>query len=128
MAVRDEAQFPPLPAMIALPRSYHTQVQGDIEGTVKYAELALELSPEEDLNLHIHAMAAVTLGMANWTRGDLNGAQRALSVWINYCQKVGNIIFAIATFGYLAEIIIAQGRLREAKKTYKQSIQLASRH
>jgi LuxR family maltose regulon positive regulatory protein len=98
----------------------------NIEGAVKYAELALELSPEED---HInHAMAAVTLGTAYWDRGDLEGAQRALSVWINYCQKVGNIIFAVATGAYLAEIIVAQGRLREAERTYKQSIQLASTH
>jgi LuxR family transcriptional regulator, maltose regulon positive regulatory protein len=128
MVVADEAQFRTLPAMIALARSYHTQVQGDIEGTVKYAELALELSPEEDHYLHVHAMAVVTLGMAYWSRGDLDGAQRALSVWINYCQKVGNIIFALATGGYLAEIIAAQGRLREAERTYKQSIQLASTH
>ena len=47
---------------------------------------------------------------------------------MNYCQKVGNIIFAIATGAYLAEIIVAQGRLREAERTYKQSIQLASTH
>ncbi len=126
MVVADEAQFRTLPAMIALARSYHAQVQGDIGGTVKYAELALELSPEEDH--YSHALAAVTLGTAYWRRGDLDGAQRALSVWINYCQKVGNIIFAIATGAYLAEIIATQGRLREAERTYKQSIQLASTH
>jgi LuxR family transcriptional regulator, maltose regulon positive regulatory protein len=128
MVVADESQFRILPAMIALARSYHTQVQGDIEGTVKYAQRALELSPKEDHDIHVHAMATVTLGMAYWSRGDLNGAERALSVWINYCQKVGNIIFALATGGYLAEIIAAQGRLREAESTYKQSIQLASTH
>ena len=128
MVVADEAQFRILPAMIALARSYHTQVQGDIEGTVKYAQRALELSPEEDHDIHVHAMATVTLGMAYWSRGDLDGAERALSVWINYCQKVGNIIFALVTGGYLAEIIAAQGRLREAERTYRQSIQLASTH
>ena len=126
MVVADEAQFRTLPVMIALARSNHAQFQGDIEGAVKYAELALELSPEEDH--YSHAMAAVTLGTAYWDRGDLDGAQRALSVWMNYCQKVGNIIFAIATGAYLAEIIVAQGRLREAERTYKQSIQLASTH
>ena len=126
MVVTDDEQFRTLPGMIALARSSLAQFQGDIEGAVKYAELALELSPEED---HInHAMAAVTLGTAYWDRGDLDGAQRALSVWINYCQKVGNIIFAVATGAYLAEIIVAQGRLREAERTYKQSIQLASMH
>ncbi len=126
MVVADEEQFRTLPVMIALARSLHAQAQGDIEGTVKYAERALELSPEEDHSNH--AMAAVTLGTAYWDRGDLDGAQRALSVWMNYCQKVGNIIFALATGAYLAEIIVAQGRLREAEKVYKQSIQLASAH
>ena len=126
MVVTDEAQFRTLPVRIALAHSSYAQVQGDIEGTVKYAELALELSPEEDS--YSHAMAAVTLGMAYLSRGDLDGAQRALSVWMNYCQKVGNIIFAVATGAYLAEIIATQGRLREAERTYKQSIQLASTH
>jgi LuxR family maltose regulon positive regulatory protein len=126
MVVVDEAQFCTLPGMIALARSSLAQFQGDIEGVVKYAELALELSPEED---HIsHAMAAVTLGTAYWDRGDLDGAQRALSVWIDYCQRVGNIVFAVATGAYLAEIFVAQGRLRDAERTYKQSIQLVSTH
>jgi LuxR family maltose regulon positive regulatory protein len=126
MVVADEAQFRTLPVKIALIHSSHTQAQGDIEGTVKYAELALERSLEEDS--YSHAMAAVTLGTAYWERGDLDGAQRALSVWMNYCQKAGNIIFAVATGAYLAEIIVAQGRLREAERIYKQSIQLASTH
>lgn len=126
MIVADEAQFRTLPVKIALAHSSHAQVQGDIEATVKYAELALVLSPGEDS--YSHAMAAVTLGMAYWSRGDLDGAQKALSVWINYCQKAGNIIFAVATGSYLAGIIVAQGRLREAERTYKQSIQLASTH
>ena len=126
MVVTDEAQFRTLPVKIALARSNYAQVQGDINGAVKYAELALELSPEEDS--YSHAMAAVTLGMAYLSRGDLDRAQRALSVWMNYCQRAGNIIFAVATGGYLADIIVAQGRLREAEKTYKQSIQFASMH
>lgn len=126
MIVEDEAQLRTLPVMIALARSTHAQVQGDIEATVKYAELALELNPEEDS--YSHAMAVASLGMAYWSRGDLDGAQKALSVWINSCLKVGNIIFAIASGGYQADILAAQGRLREAERTYKRSIQLASTH
>ena len=125
MVVADEEQFRTLSGMIALGRSSLAQFQGDIEGAVMYAERALELSPEDHIN---HAMAAVTLGTAYWDRGDLDGAQRALSVWIDYCQKVGNLFFATATGAYLAEIIVAQGRLREAERTYKLSIQLASTH
>jgi LuxR family maltose regulon positive regulatory protein len=126
MSVVEEAQLRTLPVMIALARSNNAQVQGDVEGTVKYAELALELNPDEDH--YSHAMATVTLGMVYWSRGDLDGAQQALSAWIHNCQQVGNIIFAIASGGYLAGIIVAQGRLREAERAYKQSIELASTH
>ena len=124
MVVADEAQFRALPVKIALARSNNALIQRDIEATVKYAELALELSPEEDH--YNRAMATVTLGTAYWERGDLDGAQNALTVWLNYCQKIGNIIFAVATGAYLAEIFVVLGRLREAERIYEQSIQLAS--
>ena len=114
MVVSDEEQFRILPVKIALACSNYAQVQGDIAGAVEYAELALELSPEKQF--YSHAMASVTLGMAYLSRGDLDGAQRALSDWMNYCQKAGNIIFAIATSGYLAEIIIASGALARSRK------------
>ena len=45
----NEAQLKPLPAMIALARAYNAQVQGDLAATVKYAELALQIIPEDDL-------------------------------------------------------------------------------
>ena len=126
MIVADEARFRALPARIALVHANHAQIQGDVEATVKFATTALELSPDEDA--YSHAMAAVSLGMANWSRGDLDGAERALTVWINFCQKAGNLIFAIVTGEYLAGIIAAQGRLRDAERTYRQSIQLAAAH
>ena len=49
MVMADEAQFRTLPVKIAMARSNHAQVQGDIGGAVKYAERALELSPERGL-------------------------------------------------------------------------------
>ena len=74
IVVADEAQFRALPVMIALAHSLHAQSQGDIGGTVKYAELALELSPEEDS--YSHAMAAVTLGTAYWEIGRASCRER----------------------------------------------------
>jgi len=41
-------------------------------------------------------------------------------------RKAGNIIFAIPSISYRADIIVAQGRLDETARTYKQSLQLAS--
>jgi len=51
MVVADEAQFRTLPVMIALAHSTHAQAQGDIEGTVMHAKLALELSLKKTLTV-----------------------------------------------------------------------------
>ncbi|GAG26462.1 unnamed protein product, partial [marine sediment metagenome] len=47
---------------------------------------------------------------------------------ISSMQKVGNIVFAIASTFVLADIMVAQGRLHEAVRAYKGSLQLASEH
>jgi len=126
MVVVDEEQFRTLPARIALARTSNAQAQGDVSGTVKYAELALKLTPEED---HLgRAQATVILGFTYWASGDLEAAHNAMADWISSMQKVGNIVFAIASTFVLADIMVAQGRLHEAVRAYKQSLQLASEH
>jgi len=124
MVVVDEEQFRTLPARIALARAYNAEAQGDVSGTVKYAELALILTPEED---HLgRAQATVSLGFTHWASGDLEVAHKAIADWIKSMQKVGNIVFVIASTFALADIMVAQGRLHEAVIEYKQSLQLAS--
>jgi LuxR family maltose regulon positive regulatory protein len=124
MVVVDEAQFQTLPATIVLARSYNTLAQGDVSGAVKHAELARKLTPEED---HVgQANAIVSLGFAHWSSGDLEAAHRALADWISSVQKAGTIIFVIASTFALADIMVAQGLLREAVSAYKHALQLAS--
>jgi LuxR family maltose regulon positive regulatory protein len=126
MVVVDKAQLKPLPAMIAMARAYNAQVQGDLPATVKYAELALQYIPEDDL--FRRAQATITLEVTHWTRGDLESARAALGDWMNSMQKAGNFVFVVASAFALADILVAQGRLREAVKTNQQAIQLASKH
>ena len=123
MVIVDEAQFRTLPASIATARAYHAQARGDIPGSVKYGRRALDLLPEGD---HLRrGPAAALLGLAQWASGDLEAAHRALADAMAGFQKVGNLHFAISgTYG-LADIRTAQGRLREAVKTYAQALQLA---
>ena len=66
MVVVDEAQLKPLPAMIAMTRAYNAQVQGNLSATVKYAELALQLIPEDDL--FRRAQATITLEVTHWAQ------------------------------------------------------------
>jgi len=124
MIVLDEDQFRNLPASIAIVRAKIALAQGNVTDTVKYAELALKLSPAEGYH---RSQATVLLGLTYWTSGDLEAAHRAMSDWVNSMERSGNIYFAIAaTFG-LADIRIAQGRLNEAARTYIHSLQLASK-
>jgi LuxR family maltose regulon positive regulatory protein len=124
MIVVDEEQFRTLPASIALVRAYNAEAQGDVSATARYAELALKLTPEEDLLGR--AQATVSLGFTYWVSGDLEAAHQALADWIDSMQKVGSIVFAIASTYAFADIMVAQGRLQEAARAYKQSLQLAS--
>jgi LuxR family maltose regulon positive regulatory protein len=126
VVVVDKAQLKPLPAMIAMARAYNAQVQGDLAATVKYAEQALRIIPEDDLVLR--AQALITLEVTHWTSGELEPAIQAMSNWMNSMEKAGNFVFVVASAFAVADILVVQGRLREAIKTYQQYIQLASKH
>jgi LuxR family maltose regulon positive regulatory protein len=124
MIVVEQEQFESLPAMIALARAYVAQVQGNFAATVKYAELALQLIPQEDL--FRRAQAIVTLEFTHWASGDLEAAHKAMNDWMSSMQQAGNIVFVVASAFALADIQVAQGHLREAVRTYQQSLQLAA--
>jgi LuxR family transcriptional regulator, maltose regulon positive regulatory protein len=126
IVVADEAQLKPLPALIAMTRAYNAQAQGDLSASVKYADLALQLIPEEDL--FRRAQATIMLEVTHWASGDLESARSGFGDWMNSMQKVGNFVFVVASAFALADILVAQGRLREAEKTYQQSLQLAAKH
>ena len=123
-SVANEAQLKPLPAMIAMARAYNAQVQGDLAAAVKFAELALRLIPEDDF--FRRAQATITLEITHWASGDLEAARRAMDNWMNSMQKAGNLVFVVASAFAVADILVAQGRLREAERTYRQYLALAA--
>ena len=121
-----EEQFRALPARIAIARAYNAQTVHDFPAAVKYAELATKLAPQEDE--FMRAQAAAILGGTYWANGDLEAACKSMSDWIDRSQKAGNFFFAIASASGKADILTAQGNLRDALRTYQQSLQLASAH
>jgi LuxR family maltose regulon positive regulatory protein len=123
VVVVDEEQFHSLPATIATAHTYAALAVGDVANAVIYARQALNLLPEQD---HLRrGPAAALLGLAHWTIGDLEEAHHALAEAMVGFQMSGNIVLAISgTYG-LADIRIAQGRLRDAISTYDRSLQLA---
>ncbi len=124
MVVVDEEEFRGLPASISMYRAARALALGYVAGTMKYARRVLDLVSEDD---HLRRGAAEgLLGLAYWTIGDLEEAHRSYTDCMVRVQRVGHISDAIGCSIALADIRIAQGRLREAMNTYEQALQLAT--
>lgn len=127
MIIVDNEQFRSLPARIAFARAYNAQTRRDFLSAIKYAELVLELIPEEDQFLR--SQASAILGATYLINGDLDSACRSMDAWIDSSLKIGNYFSAFAyAMAEKADILAAQGYLREALRTYQQSLQLAAKY
>jgi LuxR family maltose regulon positive regulatory protein len=121
MVVVDEEEFRRLPAAIAIYRAARAQALGDVAATMKYARRVLDLVPEDDHLLRGPAVAL--LGLASWASGDLEAAHQAFADGMASVQMAGNLSDAMSGTIALADIRIAQGRLREAIRTYERALQ-----
>jgi LuxR family transcriptional regulator, maltose regulon positive regulatory protein len=123
MIVVDEAEYRALPASIASARAYRALALGDIPGTIEHARRALALAAEDDLVRRTQATAL--LGLAEYSSGDLQAAERSLLDFQSNMWQAGDIQTALGITFILANIKLAQGRLREAVGAYQQALQLA---
>ncbi len=127
MVIVDNEQFRSLRARIAFARAYNAQTQRDFTTAIKYVELVFEFISEEDQFLR--AQTTAILGAIYLINGDLDAACQSMSNWIDSSLKAGNYFAAFAyAMAEKADILTAQGHLREALKTYQQSLQLAAEH
>jgi LuxR family maltose regulon positive regulatory protein len=123
MVVADEAQFRALPAAVAVHRAGQARILGDVEGTMAQARRALELVGPDD---HLSRGAAATLlGLACWSRGDLDAAHRWYGEGMAGLEKAGHVSDLLGCGLALADIRIAQGRLRDAQAIYERGLQQA---
>jgi LuxR family maltose regulon positive regulatory protein len=123
MIVVDHARFRSLPASMAMFRAGLARLHGDVPGTMAHARRALELAGAED---HLErGGAASLLGLAYWTNGDLDAAHRWYSEGMATLEEGGYHADLIAGAVTLADIRIAQGRLREAMTVYERGLRRA---
>ena len=122
MVVADEAQFRSLPATIATVRAARARTMNDLEGTIAYAQEALALLPEED---HLgRVIPAALMGLIYWANGDLDATHHAFVDIMSSFQKAGKLHWAIGPTYVLGDVLLTQGRLREAANTYEKSFRL----
>ncbi len=123
MIVVDEVEFRSLPASIASARAYRALALGDIPGTIEQARRALKLAAEDDVIRRTQATAL--LGMAEYASGDLQSAEQYLLDFQAMMWQANDLANAIGITFVLANIQLAQGRLREVVSAYQHSLQLA---
>jgi LuxR family maltose regulon positive regulatory protein len=111
---------------IALVRAYNAQLEGDLAGTVKYAELANQLIPENDF--YGRSQAAITLELTHWASGNLEAAIQALGDWMESMTQLGNHLFVVASSFAVGDLLVALGHLGEAERAYQDALQLAAQH
>jgi LuxR family maltose regulon positive regulatory protein len=123
MVVVDEEQFRRLPGSVAVYRAGQARILGDVAGTMAHARRALDLVGQDDP--FGRGAAASLLGLAYWTTGDLDAAHRWYAEGMASLERAGHFSDVVGGAITLADIRIAQGRLREATRTYERGLQRA---
>ncbi len=122
--VVDQSDLARLPAAVALYRAALALVDGDLDGTVTNAELAIARAPEGD-RLTV-ASASALLGLAALNRGDLDIAHRSYRTAAQTLGDIGHVADVLGCSITLGDIEIAQGKLGQAQRTYRRALDLAA--
>ncbi|MFL6096450.1 MAG: LuxR C-terminal-related transcriptional regulator [Blastococcus sp.] len=123
MVVVDEEAFRTLPTAISMYRAGTALVRGDVAGTMTHARRALDLAGEDD-HLARGAPAAL-LGLAYWTSGDLDESSRLYVDAMASLERAGYHSDVLGGSIALADMRLAQGRLREAMSIFERGLQRA---
>ena len=109
-----------VPALTTLHRSYLAQLHGDAEATAAFAAQTLaESEPEEGA---LSATAHGFLAVAEWLRGRLTEAERALASSVTGWRETGQLTLIAWGCYELVLIQLARGRLDAAALTCEQAL------
>ena len=109
-----------VPALTTLNRSYLAQLHGDAEATAAFAAQTLaESKPEEGA---LSASAHGFLAVAEWLRGRLTEAERALASSLTGWRETSQVTLIAWACYELVLIQLAQGRLDAAVLTCEQAL------
>lgn len=125
MIVVDDAQLRALPGAIEMYRAALALTHGDVAATISHAHRVLELAPEDDL---ARPAAQTLLGLAAWSMGDLDRAFAEYTEGIAGMRRIGHLADILGLTISMADIRVAQGRLRDAQRLYEQGLRLVADH
>jgi LuxR family maltose regulon positive regulatory protein len=121
--VVDRSELPRLPSWIMLHRSGHALARGDLAGSTALAHKTIELAPKDD---HIaRGGASAIIGLSAWAVGDLELAHSSYAACLPHFEAAGHVADVLGCSLGLADIQVAQGRLRAATRTLEAARVLA---
>ncbi len=113
-----------LPAAIEMYRAAIALTRGDLDGTRYHGLRALDRAPEDE---HlVRAAAAALVGLAAWAAGDIDGACDGYADSIEGLRRAGHISDVLGCSIALADLRLAQGRLRDAERIYRDGLELGT--
>ena len=113
-----------VPAMVTTQRAYLAALRGDAEGAASFASRALaEIGKDEWM---VASIARWNVALAEWLRGRLAEAERALLSTISEWRAVGERGLAAVMRDHLAHVQRAQGRLDAAHGTYQEALAITA--
>jgi LuxR family maltose regulon positive regulatory protein len=124
MIVVDQEELRRLPGAVAMHRAGQALMLGNLDETILYARRVLDLAPEDDFLRR--GGAAALLGLAYWTRGDLDAAHRLYTDGMARLQQAGHFSDVLGCTLALADMRIGQGRLRYAMRTFERGLRLSA--
>ncbi len=113
-----------VPAAIMLGRTLLAVLQGDAERAITFGRRTLAEVAEGEWLLASHAHGY--LGVAEWLRGQLPEAERALSLSVAQGWAAGQPTMTAWGYQDLGKVQRAQGRLDAAAATYRQALEIAA--
>ncbi len=112
----DDAELARVPAAVELYWAGLSLVSGELPATHLHAQRAIDIATADDDV--VPAGAAGLSGLAHWAGGGLKDAHRSYLTCIDGLLRARHISDALGCYLTVAEIQMAQGRLRDAHITY----------
>ncbi len=120
----DATELARVPAAVELYWAGLSLVSGDLPATHRHARRAIDTATADDEV--VPAGAAGLSGLAHWACGELDEARRAYATCIDGLRRAQHISDALGCYLTVAEILMAQGQLRQAQFTYDEAARVAA--
>ena len=122
LVVADRAALARLPGAVQTYRAALALVGGDLGGTVRHAELALERATADD---HLTtASASALVGLASWATGDLGLAHASYRVATENLRRVGHLSDVLGCTVSLVDIELTRGQVGDAERSCREALAL----